>query len=140
MPAAHRPYIDGSTNNNTYSMVFGYNGFNRLLPNLVPGAIGNTGTVHHVLRSVAPGLRSGISQLAQHRPHPLPPGMRWTKLLLPYYTTQVGWLYPAALVGLVLPLVGLVRRRRTVLADRDSLISTSTAWCWAAGCCCAPAC
>ena len=23
-------------------MVFGYNGFNRLLPNLVPGAIGDT--------------------------------------------------------------------------------------------------
>jgi 4-amino-4-deoxy-L-arabinose transferase-like glycosyltransferase len=126
VPAAHRPYIDGSTNNNAFSMVFGYNGFNRLLPNLVPGAIGNTGKAHRALKSVAPGLRSGISQLAQHRPHPLPPGMRWSKLLLPYFTTQVGWLYPAALVGLAVPLVGLIRRRRLVYTDRDGLISTGT--------------
>lgn len=133
VPAAHRPYIDGSTNNNAFAMVFGYNGFNRLLPNLVPGAIGNSGSAHRALKSVAPGLKSGISQLAPHRPHPLPPGMQWGKLLLPYYTTQVGWLYPAALAGLALPVVGLVRRRRLVLADRESLISTSTALvlgCW----------
>ena len=45
IPAADRPYIDGSTNNNAYSMVFGDNGFNRLVPNLIPGAIGDTSPV-----------------------------------------------------------------------------------------------
>ena len=39
VPADSRPYIDGSTNNNMYSMVFGYNGFNRFVPDLVPGAV-----------------------------------------------------------------------------------------------------
>jgi 4-amino-4-deoxy-L-arabinose transferase-like glycosyltransferase len=39
VPADSRPYVDGSTNNNMYSMVFGYNGFNRFIPDLVPGAV-----------------------------------------------------------------------------------------------------
>ena len=38
-PAANRPYIDGTTNNNAFSMVFGYNGLTRLGVH-VPGALG----------------------------------------------------------------------------------------------------
>ena len=41
VPATDRPYIDGTMNNNGYSMVFGYNGFNRIIPRLVPGAVAN---------------------------------------------------------------------------------------------------
>src|ERR1700677_1754182 len=37
-PAADRPYIDGSTNNNAFSMVFGYNGLERFGIS-VPGAV-----------------------------------------------------------------------------------------------------
>ncbi|KPH97279.1 hypothetical protein OK074_6565, partial [Actinobacteria bacterium OK074] len=38
-PKADRPYADGSTNNSAFAMVFGYNGFNRIHPGLVKGAI-----------------------------------------------------------------------------------------------------
>ncbi len=113
-PAADRPYIDGSTNNNVYSMVFGYNGFNRLMPGLVPGAIGD-----HVYRPAIP-----VSP-AQHRPpappaKPVSPGDRRSKLLLAYYTTQVGWLYPLALAGLLFELWPVVRRRWPLLRKRGA--------------------
>ncbi|MEV5977438.1 glycosyltransferase family 39 protein [Streptomyces sp. NPDC052114] len=37
-PADHRPYVEGSTDNSAFAMVFGYNGFNRLHAGLVDGA------------------------------------------------------------------------------------------------------
>ncbi|MEU7576649.1 glycosyltransferase family 39 protein [Streptomyces sp. NPDC041068] len=36
-PKDDRPYVDASTNNSAFSMVFGYNGFDRLLPGLIDG-------------------------------------------------------------------------------------------------------
>jgi len=39
---------------------------------------------------------------------------RWTKLLTPAYATQIGWLYPAAVLGLI---VGLVMRGRSPRTD-----------------------
>jgi 4-amino-4-deoxy-L-arabinose transferase-like glycosyltransferase len=42
-PAADRPYVDGSTNNSAFSMVFGYNGFNRFSGGLVEGAVSQMG-------------------------------------------------------------------------------------------------
>lgn len=115
-PAADRPYIDGSTNNNVYSMVFGYNGFNRLMPGLVPGAIGD-----HVYRPPIP------TSPARHQPppartaKPTSPGDRHSKLLLAYYTTQVGWLYPLALAGLLFELWPLLRRRWPLLGSRRAV-------------------
>ncbi|MGC5567997.1 glycosyltransferase family 39 protein [Streptomyces sp. FR-108] len=37
-PKDARPYVDGTTNNSAFSMVFGYNGFNRFEPGLIDGA------------------------------------------------------------------------------------------------------
>ncbi|MEJ1230520.1 MAG: glycosyltransferase family 39 protein [Galbitalea sp.] len=46
VPSQDRPYIDGTTSNNTYSMVFGYNGVDRILPGLVPGAVAQLNSSH----------------------------------------------------------------------------------------------
>ena len=43
-PTADRPYMDGTTNNNPYTMAFGYNGLSRFGIN-IPGAAGNPGGV-----------------------------------------------------------------------------------------------
>ena len=117
IPAADRPYIDGSTNNNAYSMVFGYNGFNRLVPNLIPGAIGDTGPAPATTSATTTAAdpqqsRPPARPVAKPRAGALPPGRRSDKLALPYYTTQVGWLYPAALAGLLLSLASPIGRRR----------------------------
>jgi 4-amino-4-deoxy-L-arabinose transferase-like glycosyltransferase len=108
-PAADRPYIDGSTNNNVYSMVFGFNGFNRLIPGLVPGAVGDpqhlpAGTQ---LLLGAPSQRRGPSSA------PSPKSSNdLEKLIRPHYATQVGWLYPLALAGLLLEFWPVMTRRR----------------------------
>jgi 4-amino-4-deoxy-L-arabinose transferase-like glycosyltransferase len=98
VPASQRPYIDGTTSNSTYSMVFGYNGLDRLIPDLVPGAV--------------PQL-SSLSGSGQFDPAPTSSaGTSPAKLLLPQFTTQLGWLYPAAIAGCVLELRALRRRGR----------------------------
>jgi 4-amino-4-deoxy-L-arabinose transferase-like glycosyltransferase len=96
VPAADRPYIDGSTNNNIFAMVFGYNGFDRILPGLVPGALPQ-------LVSAQAGVVNGTATSAA--------GHSVFKLLLPEFTTQIGWLLPLAVVGLVLELAALRRRQ-----------------------------
>jgi hypothetical protein len=73
VPASMRPYIDGSTNNSAWSMVFDYNLFSR--------------------------YETGVS------------GVGWRYMLESSVATQVGWLYPVALIGLALGLSG--RRPRT---------------------------
>jgi 4-amino-4-deoxy-L-arabinose transferase-like glycosyltransferase len=92
VPAGSRPYFDGSTNNNVFSMVFGYNGIDRIFPQLVPGAVPQ-------LDPIDPGTATA---LAAHSP---------IKLVLPQYTTQIGWLYPAAMAGAIFGVVRLVTRR-----------------------------
>jgi 4-amino-4-deoxy-L-arabinose transferase-like glycosyltransferase len=98
-PAAARPFIDGSTDDNVFSMVFGYNGLNRLFPGLVPGAAG----------SFTPSVLQGDAD-----------GTSFAKLLLPSYATQIGWLYPLALLGLVVVVVRLAKARGTA-AERATL-------------------
>lgn len=100
VPASSRPFIDGTTNNNTYSMVFGYNGVDRLIPGLIPGAVPQ-------LNSVAGGGQSGGNSTATSSA-----GSSRAKLLLPQFTTQIGWLYPLAFAGLVLAFVRPLRRWR----------------------------
>lgn len=98
VPAGSRPYIDGSTNNNIFSMVFGYNGVDRIVPGLVPGALPQ-------LASADPGVANGTATSAA--------GHSLFKLLLPEFTTQIGWLLPLAVLGLVLELMVLRSRRHT---------------------------
>ncbi|PPI19372.1 4-amino-4-deoxy-L-arabinose transferase [Rathayibacter sp. AY1B1] len=90
VPAGDRPYIDGSTGNDVFAMVFGFNGVDRLISGAVPGAVVASAHV------AAMGGAAGSSPV---------------KLLLAQYATQVGWLYPAALAGLILGAVRWWPRR-----------------------------
>lgn len=116
VPAADRPYIDGSTNNSTYSMVFGYNGLNRIIPSLVPGAVGD-----RPASSTSPPPT--VQHLAPIGDTAAQPGDRIDKLVVPYYLTQIGWLSPLALGGIVL---GLIPRRRREVDDAPLVIPDRT--------------
>ena len=85
-PAADRPYVGGSTNNNILQLTFGYNGFGRLSGS-------ETG-------SVGPTTRGGAAFGGS-------PG--FTRLFSSDMGGQISWLIPAALIGL-LALLWLSRR------------------------------
>jgi 4-amino-4-deoxy-L-arabinose transferase-like glycosyltransferase len=116
-PAADRPYIDGTTDNSAVVMVVGYNGVSRFGAFHIPGSLGGSA-------GPGPGAQSGA-------PQALPPGVPaqvmemlaqtagtgrtgWGKLFDPDLGTQIGWLYPLAVLALV---AGLVRRRGTPRTD-----------------------
>lgn len=96
IPAGSRPFFDGSRDDDVFTQVFGYNGLNRFVPGLIPGA---APTFHSP--TLSPGS-AGISPL---------------KLLEPAFATQVGWFFPLALAGLVVSL-----RRRA----QDHATATTT--------------
>ena len=85
-PAADRPYVAGSTDNNILQLTFGYNGLGRLTGN-------ETGSVGPTTRSTAAfGGPAGL-----------------TRLFSSTMGSQASWLIPAALIGLV-ALLWLSRR------------------------------
>ena len=85
-PAADRPYVAGSTDNNILQLTFGYNGLGRLDGN-------ETGSVGPTTRSTAAfGGPAGI-----------------TRLFSSSMGSQASWLIPAAVIGL-LALLWLSRR------------------------------
>lgn len=151
VPADSRPYVDGSTNNNMYSMVFGYNGFNRFIPGLVPGAVedmmaqprgGASGDPGEAGRPGAErGGGYGTADDAQPgqgnfggAPTGAPPAGGFgggasaspSKLVSTTYTSQIGWLYPLALSGAVLGFAGM--RRRTLGRNLRAGVWVSTLW------------
>ena len=91
-PAADRPYIGGSTDNNLLNLIFGYNGFGRLTGNEV-GSVGG-------------GLGGGGTA------SPWGP-VGWNRLFLREMGGQISWLIPGALVGLVAVLWMTRRAPRT---------------------------
>lgn len=95
VPASQRPYFDGTTNNDVFSMVLGYNGVNRFIPNAVPGALGGDPWYNPVGNAAIVGAVPGW---IGHTP---------LKFFLATYATQIGWLLPVALAGLVLGLLSL---------------------------------
>ncbi|MDM7886470.1 glycosyltransferase family 39 protein [Curtobacterium sp. RHCKG23] len=110
LPTADHPYVDGSTDDSVFAMVFGYNGVDRFLPGAWPGAVGALG---HASAHAADAWRA----VAGHRP-----GHSLLQLVTPRYASQVGWSWPAALTGIV---VGAVRwwPGRTV---REARVPTAT--------------
>lgn len=90
-PASSRPYIGGSQHNSPLGLTFGYNGFGRLTGNET-GGLGNTNA-----------------------------DAGWTRLLGEEMGTQIGWLLPAAVLGLA---AGLWLTRRAPRTDpaRASLL------------------
>ncbi|HEY5096897.1 MAG TPA: glycosyltransferase family 39 protein, partial [Acidimicrobiales bacterium] len=91
-PAADRPYIGGSTDNNLLNLIFGYNGFGRLTGN-------ETGSVGGGLGGGGTGTMWG------------PVG--WNRLFLRQMGGQISWLIPGALIGLVAVLWMTRRAPRT---------------------------
>ena len=100
-PSSARPFIDGTTNNNIFSMVFGYNGLNHFVSGIVPGALGADPST--AIGNVSPVFFRVIA----HTP---------IKLLFPEYATQVGWLYPVAVAGIVLGIAEIRERRHRLRA------------------------
>jgi 4-amino-4-deoxy-L-arabinose transferase-like glycosyltransferase len=90
-PAADRPYIGGSQDNNLLNLIFGYNGFGRLTGSEAGSVVGG-------------GAQGKSGQWG-------PTGL--TRLFGSEMGTQISWLLPAALVLLVAALVITLRRPRT---------------------------
>ncbi|MFC9248856.1 ArnT family glycosyltransferase [Streptomyces sp. NPDC057136] len=100
-PASERPYVDGTTNNSAFSMVFGYNGFNRFSSDLVEGSVSQMNDTV--------GPPQGLPQAPDAAGAGTPPdggpsggGSVPGKLLGSRFAPQVGWLYPLALMSLAL--------------------------------------
>ncbi len=88
-PAGSRPYIGGSTDNSVLELIFGYNGIGRLNGSNNNGNVGGGGG------GGGGGFSSGETGL--------------TRLFGTDMGTQISWLLPAALVGIVA--VGWLTRR-----------------------------
>ena len=90
-PAADRPYVDGSTDNSAFAMVFGYNGLERFGISF-PGAVASGPGIS--ADPAGPGGYSGPGGVFG-----LPTG--FFKLLSGWYGPQAGWLYPLAALSLL---------------------------------------
>jgi len=107
VPPSQRPYIDGTTNNDIFTMVLGYNGINRFLSNFVPGALGSVAPPTGTETTSGVGLFPGqLGHLA-------------VKFFLPQYSSQIGWLYPLATAGLILGFVALRNPGSATTAGRE---------------------
>ncbi|WP_424711636.1 ArnT family glycosyltransferase [Microbacterium sp. SLBN-111] len=105
-PAGARPFVDGSTDNDIFAMVFGYNGIDRLVPNAVAGAVGSHPTDGGILGALMLAAQNSAANAGSGGE-----AASMTKLLESPLVTQIGWLYPAAIAGIVLGAVRWWPRR-----------------------------
>ncbi|MFI0787408.1 ArnT family glycosyltransferase [Streptomyces lydicus] len=89
-PAADRPYADGTSNNNPFTLVFGYNGLSRF------------GHDPHALGAVAGTAASRTTG-----------NTGWTMLVNHTVGPQISWLLPLTVLALVLGLLWRTGRPRT---------------------------
>jgi len=104
-PAADRPFVGSSTNNNILQLTFGYNGLSRLTGNRSGLGGGGAG------RAFGRGLGVGAGQAAGHRlgasafgggafgSAAFGGGTGITRLFQPEMGGQISWLIPAALIA-----------------------------------------
>lgn len=134
-PAKDRPYIDGTTNNSAFAMVVGYNFLNRF--SSVGLSADGTGSIGSGQRGPQPagisgpggdqtggfgaavgrrGDRGQRAQSGQPTAAMRMPGEGndgWGKMVGSDISSQTGWLYPFALIALVLGLLWCGRAPRT---------------------------
>ncbi|MFJ9850160.1 ArnT family glycosyltransferase [Streptomyces sp. NPDC101150] len=89
-PAANRPYADGTTNNNPFTLVFGYNGLSRF------------GQDPHALGAVAGTAASRTTG-----------NTGWSMLVNHSVGPQIAWLLPVTVLALVLGLLWRTGQPRT---------------------------
>jgi 4-amino-4-deoxy-L-arabinose transferase-like glycosyltransferase len=108
VPASSRPYIDGTTNNNPFSMVFGYNALTRFSSlGITPASVGAVS--EHGGAAAGATQASGLSTMFQAA-----------------QASQVGWLYPLAAVSIA---VLLWQRRHQPRTDPvRAIVIMWTAW------------
>jgi 4-amino-4-deoxy-L-arabinose transferase-like glycosyltransferase len=97
-PVADRPMIDGSSSNNIFDLIFGYNGLGRVFGGSGDGGGGGGGH----------GIGGGIGSSFSGATGPL-------RLFNSLMGGQASWLLPAALIALV---AGLLARRGAPRTDR----------------------
>ncbi len=104
-PAADRPFVGSTTDNNILNLTFVYNGFGRLTGNAFRGATG--AAVEEAERAgTAVGRFGGAGS-------PFGGGTGITRLFSAQYGGQVAWLIPAALIALVVMVCVSRRAGRT---------------------------
>ena len=115
-PAASRPYIAGSTDNNFMNLVLGYNGFGRVL-----------GRNHKLLASGQrcgdrPHRRGAARHGVVRRLRHARPGAGCTRLISGEFGFEISWLLPAALLAVVLVIVLRGRAPRTDLVRAGAVL------------------
>lgn len=110
VPAAQRPYVDGSVNDSLFSQVFEYNGVSRLGSGRSPAGAGRAA-------SFLTEEEAGESTAAAHT------SAGWDRLLTGLYGLDIGWLLPAALIAASSILVARRGRDR-----RDRLRASVLLW------------
>jgi len=137
LPASARPFIDGSTDNDVFAMVFGYNGLDRFVPGAVPGAVsGRTGDALHT----AAGGAHDVTRTAMTWTHEAVGAAAGgsgstdsvTKLFAPPLVSQIGWLYVAAFAGIALGLWRWWPRRGRPATDRAGFATLVAVVVWLA--------
>ena len=107
-PASSRPYLAGSTDNNFMNLVLGYNGLARILGRNNGGTAGpaTDGLSQHG------GFGGGFGRQS--------PGL--TRLFTGEFGFEIGWLLPAAVLGLLFVLVARARAPRTDLVRGGAVL------------------
>jgi 4-amino-4-deoxy-L-arabinose transferase-like glycosyltransferase len=111
-PAADRPFVGSSTDNNILNLIFGYNGFGRLTGNET-GRVGGVGSGAAGAADAAGGADAAGHGFGGGGAFGGSGGI--TRLFSAEYGGQVAWLIPAALIAIV---VMLWVSRRAVRTDR----------------------
>jgi len=117
-PANQRPYVGSTKDNNIFSLIFGYNGINRLLPK--GWSILGIGSGVVAMSSVSlRGSGPASGRLSENGPQSL------FRLLNHQIGGQVGWLIPLALIGL---LVAWGRPRWRKIDSRQTMLLMFGTW------------
>lgn len=114
-PSGDRPYVDGSTNNSAWSMVFGYNGLERFgisVPGSVTSGPGVTAGGGRMAGAIGSRLGHGGFGRGGFGGGGGGFGTGWTKLLGSEFGPQIAWLFPLTLLALACGLLWTRRARR----------------------------